>query len=80
MADPFLVSKSLNGKQSEITKCIGANVCVKRLIEDREVTCFQNPAMGREKKFGSGTISKVQAKNRKAISVIGGGPAGLRFS
>ena len=80
MADPFLVSKSLNGKQSEITKCIGANVCVKRLIEDREVTCFQNPAMGREEKFGSGTISKVEAKNRKAISVIGGGPAGLRFS
>ena len=35
--------------------------------------------MGREEKFGSGTISKVEAKNRKAISVIGGGPTGLRF-
>ena len=52
MADPFLISKTLNGKYSEITKCIGANVCVKRLIEDQEVTCFQNPAMGREKRFG----------------------------
>ncbi len=80
MADPLLISKTLNGKESEIIKCIGANVCVKRLIEDKEVTCFQNPAMGREKRFGSGTLLRVLDKDRQSISVIGGGPAGLRFS
>ena len=80
MADPFIVSKSLAGKEPEVDRCIGANVCVKRLIDNKEVTCFQNPAMGREAVLGSETLSKARSKDLKSITVIGGGPAGLRFA
>ena len=78
MADAHLVSKSLDNKEKDVTHCIGANICISRLINNREVTCFQNPEMGREGYWGKGSISIVDSP--KEISVIGGGPAGLRFA
>ena len=78
MADPFIVNKTLEGRPEEVTRCIGANVCVARLIDNREVTCFQNPAMGRERQWGEGTL-RAAAKPRE-IAVVGAGPAGLRFA
>jgi 2,4-dienoyl-CoA reductase-like NADH-dependent reductase (Old Yellow Enzyme family) len=80
MADPFIVGKSLQGREHEVTRCIGANVCVSRLIGNREVTCFQNPAMGREAQWGDGTLASVSGNQVRDISVIGAGPAGLRFA
>ncbi|MFT4562049.1 MAG: 2,4-dienoyl-CoA reductase-like NADH-dependent reductase (Old Yellow Enzyme family) [Gammaproteobacteria bacterium] len=80
MADPFVVEKSLQGREQDVTRCIGANVCVSRLIANREVTCFQNPAMGREAQWGDGTLDKIGGGDVRDISVIGAGPAGLRFA
>jgi len=80
MADPEIVAKSARGAEHEVTRCINANVCVTRLIENREVSCFQNPAMGREDRWGHGTLIQVSAEKRKDIAVIGAGPAGLRFA
>jgi 2,4-dienoyl-CoA reductase-like NADH-dependent reductase (Old Yellow Enzyme family) len=78
MADAHLVNKSIENKENEVTHCIGANICISRLINNREVTCFQNPEMGREGNWGKGTL--VPANDAQEISVIGGGPAGLRFA
>lgn len=80
MADPFIVAKSAEGREDEVLRCVGANVCVARLISNREVTCVQNPAMGREKLWGVGTLDTLPASQQRDISVIGGGPAGLRFA
>ena len=80
MADPFIVAKSADGREDEVTRCVGANVCVARLIDNREVTCVQNPAMGREKRWGEGTLDELPVAQQKHISVVGGGPAGLRFA
>jgi len=76
MADPFLVAKSREGREREITRCVGANVCVTRLIGELDVTCVFNPAMGRERTWGEGTLRPVKGA-AKRIAVVGGGPAGL---
>ncbi|MFP6780516.1 MAG: NAD(P)-binding protein [Gammaproteobacteria bacterium] len=79
MADPYIVSKSLDNREAEVTRCIGANVCIARLVQDREVTCFQNPAMGREQRWGGERVH-ADADTIRNISVVGAGPAGLRFA
>ena len=80
MADPFLVTKSREGRQREIVRCVGANVCVSRLVAEVGVTCGLNPAMGREREWGEGTLEQVNGGAKKRIAVVGGGPAGLRFA
>jgi 2,4-dienoyl-CoA reductase-like NADH-dependent reductase (Old Yellow Enzyme family) len=79
MADPFVVAKSREGREREIVRCIGANVCVSRLVADVHVTCVFNPAMGREAEWGDGTLTPVNGGAR-SIGVVGGGPAGLSFA
>jgi 2,4-dienoyl-CoA reductase-like NADH-dependent reductase (Old Yellow Enzyme family) len=77
MAEPFLVSKALEGRQDEIIRCVGANVCLFRAFEQREVTCVMNPTVGREQYWGEGSLQPVNG-NAKRISVVGGGPAGMK--
>lgn len=79
MADPFLVRKAREGREREITRCVGVNVCLSRLVADIEVTCAFNPAMGRERELGDGTLRPANGDARR-IAVVGGGPAGLRFA
>jgi 2,4-dienoyl-CoA reductase-like NADH-dependent reductase (Old Yellow Enzyme family) len=76
MADPLLVAKARDGRASEIVRCVGANVCVRRLGEHNHVVCMMNPAMGREAKWGAGTLAKTGAA--KHVVVIGAGPAGMK--
>ena len=78
MADPFVVNKTREGREEEITRCVGANVCVSRLIDNVDVTCVMNPGMGRERQWGEGTLEKIAPAEERKIVVIGGGPAGLK--
>lgn len=78
MADPFIVNKTRDGREEEITRCVGANVCVSRLIDNVEVTCVMNPVMGRERQWGEGSLKRVAQGGAKKIAVVGGGPAGLK--
>ena len=78
MADPELVAKALAGRESDITRCVGANVCIRRLGENNDVVCAVNPALGREAVWGKGTLGRGERPQR--IGVIGAGPAGLRFA
>jgi 2,4-dienoyl-CoA reductase-like NADH-dependent reductase (Old Yellow Enzyme family) len=80
MADPFIVNKTREGREEEITRCVGANVCVSRLIDNVEVTCVMNPVMGRERQWGEGSLKRVAQGGAKKIAVVGGGPAGLKFA
>lgn len=78
MADPFLVLKTRQGREKEIIRCVGANECVNRLFQNREVICVMNPTAGRERQWGHGTLKPVSKDVAKTIVVIGGGPAGMK--
>jgi len=80
IADPFIVHKSREGREDEIIRCVGANVCVSRLIDNVEVACVMNPVTGREQQWGEGALKKVSHDAAKKIAVIGGGPAGMKFA
>ncbi len=75
IADPHIVNKIKNDKESEIRPCVGATYCLDRIYEGKEALCIHNPATGREKNIPH-TITTL-AKNRKKIIVVGAGPAGL---
>ena len=79
MADPQLVTKAQQGRYDEINKCIGANVCLARAFDQREVVCVMNPAVSREREWGIGTL-KPAAGGGKRVIVVGGGPVGLHVA
>ena len=78
MVDPFLIAKAREGREKEIIRCVGANECVARLFENREVICMMNPISGRERQWGQGTLRLVSQDAAKKILVVGGGPGGMK--
>jgi 2,4-dienoyl-CoA reductase-like NADH-dependent reductase (Old Yellow Enzyme family)/thioredoxin reductase len=78
LADPHLVRKARAGRSDETTRCVGANVCVGRALRGVEVACVVNPATGRERTWGSGSLAPAEVGLK--IAVIGAGPAGLRVA
>jgi 2,4-dienoyl-CoA reductase-like NADH-dependent reductase (Old Yellow Enzyme family) len=78
IADPFLVSKALQGREDETIKCVGENECMLRVSLNREVTCFLNPATGREAEWGAGRLTRAGPSETKRVVVVGGGPAGMQ--
>ena len=78
MAEPHLVKKTREGRHKEIRRCMGANECVARLFDNRQVTCAVNPSVGREAKWGSETLKRVAPEDAKSILVVGGGLAGMK--
>ena len=78
LADPFLVTKTREGREREIVRCAGTNECMAAPAKGRQVTCVVNPAAGRERDWGEGTLRP--AADPKRIIVVGGGPAGMRVA
>ena len=79
IADPEFALKAMEGRLDDICKCIGYHdVCNGRNPSGRPLTCVWNPAAGREKELGVSTLKL--AKVRKTVTVIGGGPAGLKVA
>lgn len=77
IADPHLIAKAQTGREQEIRHCVRANQgCIHRMAQSLELTCTQNPAAGREKLLGIGTMTAPDSPKR--VVVIGGGPAGMR--
>ena len=75
MADPFLIAKTLEGRESEVVRCVGANECLATGFRGRRMHCVMNPAVGREQRWGEGTLQPAAVAKR--IAVAGAGPAGL---
>ncbi|MGI9658889.1 MAG: FAD-dependent oxidoreductase, partial [Gaiellaceae bacterium] len=80
IADPFLVKKTQEGREREIIRCVGANECLARNVETNDLICFANPRTGREATWGEGSLELVGAADAKRITVVGGGPAGMKVA
>jgi 2,4-dienoyl-CoA reductase-like NADH-dependent reductase (Old Yellow Enzyme family) len=80
LADPFLVRKAQEGRYEDIVRCVNANVCEAHLTDQKKVPCVMNPAAGRERRLGAGTLRRVGADDGKRVAVVGGGPAGMRHA
>ena len=76
LADPEIVLKSLEGREEEVVPCIACNQgCLGRNWTALPITCISNPTVGKEAEWGKPSLKRAEA--RKAILVVGGGPAGL---
>jgi thioredoxin reductase len=72
IADPDLLAKARAGRSGDIRPCVGANLCVNRLLAEAPIECIGNPDIGRELE------TPVPADGDGAPAVIvGAGPAGL---
>ena len=79
IADPEFANKAREGRIDDIRKCIGYDdVCHDQAHRASPITCIHNPSAGREKQLGIGTLR--QARRKKKVLVVGGGPAGLKVA
>lgn len=75
IADPYIVRKLEQNRESAIRPCVGANFCLDRVSQGYDALCLHNVATGRE-----ATMPHVIARStgpRRKVVVAGGGPAGL---
>ncbi len=76
ISDPEWVRKAREGRRDDIRHCVFCNqYTMGNLYKGLPVGCIQNPAVGREREWGAGTLQPAQ--RRKRVLVVGGGPAGL---
>lgn len=79
ICDPELPNKAMEGRIDDIRNCIACNQgCIGRMGLGHKLGCLHNPAVGREKKLGMGTL--VPSDTPKKVVVIGAGPAGLEVA
>jgi N-methyl-L-proline demethylase len=74
LADPHIVRKIVEGRETEIRPCVGATYCLDRIYEFGEALCIHNAATSREQTMPH-EISRAPAPRR--VVVVGAGPAGL---
>ncbi len=74
IADPHIVRKIIEGRETEIRPCVGATYCLDRIYEAGEALCIHNAATSREQTMPH-VLDRVAAPRR--VVVVGAGPAGL---
>ena len=77
IADPFLPRKIDEGREDEIRKCIGCNICVSAYHDGVPVRCTQNPTMGEEWRRGWHPERIPPGDPGTSVLIVGAGPAGL---
>lgn len=76
IADPEWPNKARAGLGQDIRKCTYSNQsCLMGLLQGKGMGCVHNPAVGRERHLGIGTMRP--AARPKRVAVVGGGPAGM---
>ena len=77
IADPEFAKKARENRADDIRLCLSCNQeCVGRMGLNRWLGCIETPATGREQTLGAGTL--LPAEQPKRVTVVGGGPAGLK--
>jgi 2,4-dienoyl-CoA reductase-like NADH-dependent reductase (Old Yellow Enzyme family) len=77
LADPHIVRKAASGRMRDIRRCVGANACVERALQDQPVACLLSPRTGRELTWGAGSPAWVARGAVRRVLIAGAGPAGL---
>lgn len=77
-ADPEWAVKAATGRSADIRRCVAANHCWRSVTRGGRVQCVYNPTIGREGRWGAGTLAPVDDPRR--VLVIGAGPAGLEYA
>ena len=76
ICDPYLPKKAKEGRLDDLRYCVADNQnCIGRIGMNKTIGCIQNPAVGREKVWGEGTLKPAPVK--KKVMIVGGGPAGM---
>ena len=75
IADPYLVQKTMAGREDLIRKCLGCMNCNKSVVAGRTLHCALNPVAGHEVTFGDDKL--VKNGNGRKVAIVGGGPSGL---
>lgn len=79
IADPEWLRKVREGRDEDIRQCVYCNqYTMGNLYKGLPVRCIHNPAVGRERVWGGGTLRATPS--RKQVIVVGGGPAGLEVA
>lgn len=73
MADPALISNALRGEEQKTRPCLRCMDGCGRIFHGYPVRCAVNPVNGREYRYKD----IPEAKIKKNVMVIGGGPAGM---
>jgi 2,4-dienoyl-CoA reductase-like NADH-dependent reductase (Old Yellow Enzyme family)/thioredoxin reductase len=74
LADPYLPTKVMTGREDEINHCIRCFTCLSERVHTQTRICSVNPVIGRE----------IEHKNAfppttpKKVLIAGGGPAGMK--
>ena len=76
ICDPETPNKAREGRLDDIRHCVACSEGCGMVTQQEGVVCVHNPAAGREKRLGIGTLEK--AGRRKKIMVVGAGIAGLK--
>jgi mycofactocin system FadH/OYE family oxidoreductase 2 len=77
IADPEFANKVREGREDELVHCIRGNQgCIGRVFKGLPIACTVNPAAGRERRFGSGSLVPADSPGRWVVA--GGGPAGMK--
>ena len=79
ICDPETPNKAKAGDIDGIRKCTACtDGCLGQCMQFQPIRCIHNPAVGKEKFLGIGTLIETQKK--KKIAVVGGGVAGMKFA
>lgn len=76
VADPNWGAKAAQGQSKRIRPCVGANWCMSTIFAQAAIGCIHNPSAGAELELDEDSLAAAPAAKR--VSVVGGGPAGLR--
>ena len=76
IADPYLVQKTMAGREDLIRKCLGCMNCNKSVVAGRTLHCALNPIAGHEVTFGDDKL--IKNGNGRKVAIVGGGPAGMQ--
>jgi 2,4-dienoyl-CoA reductase-like NADH-dependent reductase (Old Yellow Enzyme family) len=77
ICDPEMPNKAAAGATGDIRACIACNqACIGHFHKGYPISCIQNPASGRELRYGT----LAPAARAKRVLVIGGGPAGMKVA
>ncbi|WHY02651.1 FAD-dependent oxidoreductase [Neobacillus sp. DY30] len=75
IADPEWVNKTMEGRETEIRKCINCLHCLHSVTGNAHILCSINARAGRELEFKE--MKHLSSDEKRHVVIVGGGPGGM---